>query len=517
MKILSIYLGHDANVTFLDTVNDNVLILELERVFEDRYYKFPSTQERCNLIVAKILLLLEEVGVQNNFDLLILSNDGPQHLDFSKIKAKDVERCDHHLAHAVGAYSLSPYKDVNVLSYDGSGNDGCFNYYNINENDFTLIDSMDTNVGWAYEVLSNYVREVSEAPTNRLALAGKAMGYAAYGEPIANLKPRVKDFMRTYFTKHDQNSIGEALYLMGVRDLTPSDGGVLCSLLAANFAATFQEASEEIVIDFLKKHGFPDNLCITGGCALNILINQKIIDMGCKLFVPPNPSDCGLSFGQAICGNWKFTGKMIKSKPITYSGLPIQDSQKIDLYKEQRRATKVNLSDMARRLKKGEIIGVCRGNSEVGPRALGNRSILCDPVFPEMKKIINSKIKNREWYRPFAGVCRLEDAPKFFEINSNQECEFMVFCPNVREEYREDLKSITHVDGTCRLQTVTKEQNSFIYNLLSQKELGDVPVLLNTSFNINGKPMLSKAEVALEILDTTKLDAVLIEDWFFEK
>ena len=513
MKILSLHLGHDSNATFLDTANDNVLILELERVFQERYYKFPNTQEGCDSVVDKILSLLKEAAVENNFDLLVLSKDEPQRLDFSKIKAKDVERCDHHLAHAIGAYSLSPHKDVNVLSYDGSGNDGCFNYYNINENNFTLIDSIETNVGWGYQVLSNYVREVSENTRSELALAGKLMGFAAYGKPIGNLKPAMRTFLEQYFIGHKPENYQRFFESIGI----PSQQAVLSSLLGANFAATIQEVSEEIVVDFFEKHGAPAHLCITGGCALNILINQKIIDMGCKLFIPPNPSDCGLSFGQAIWGNWKLTGKIIKSKPVTYSGLWIQDSDKIDSYKKERNATEVNLSDIAQRLKNGEIIGVCRGNSEVGPRALGNRSILCHPVFPEMKEIINSKIKQREWYRPFAGVCRLEDAPRFFEIDSDQECEFMVFCPRVREEYRRSLKSITHADGTCRLQTVTKEQNSFIYDLLSQKELGNTPVLLNTSFNINGKPILSKAETALQILDETEINAVVIEDLLFTK
>ena len=167
-------------------------------------------------------------------------------------------------------------------------------------------------------------------------------------------------------------------------------------------------------------------------------------------------------------------------------------------------------------LEDGKIVGVVRDACEHGPRALGNRSILCNPAYPEMKDILNAKVKNREWYRPFAPVCRLEDVGKYF--NFEGESRWMSFCPTVKEEWREKLTSITHVDGTARVQTVTKEQNEWLYNLLTKfEEASGVGVLLNTSFNVNGKPILSRYSDAIKVYRETEMDRLLLQDYYFIK
>ena len=141
----------------------------------------------------------------------------------------------------------------------------------------------------------------------------------------------------------------------------------------------------------------------------------------------------------------------------------------------------------------GKIIGVCRNDSEVGPRALGNRSIICDPSFKDMKDILNSKVKFREWYRPFAPFCLKEDAHLYFDSKDFDNMEFMSYAPLVKEEYRSLLPSITHVDGSSRLQVVTEESHKFFFELLKcYSKYSDVRVLLNTSFNIRGNPILTK-------------------------
>jgi carbamoyltransferase len=160
-------------------------------------------------------------------------------------------------------------------------------------------------------------------------------------------------------------------------------------------------------------------------------------------------------------------------------------------------------------IKDGKIVGCAHDNSELGPRALGNRSIICRPD-PEMKDILNAKIKFREWFRPFAPVCRLEDKDKYFD--NAFESPFMSFAPTVKSKYRNSLKSITHVDNTARLQTVTKKQHSFLYNVLCEMEAqGMIPVILNTSFNIKGKPILTRYSSAFEALETTQLDYIFLD------
>ena len=142
-----------------------------------------------------------------------------------------------------------------------------------------------------------------------------------------------------------------------------------------------------------------------------------------------------------------------------YSGFDILDREKFNDYKQDYNATKCNVNELVDLLKDGNIIGILQGNSEVGPRALGNRSIICDPSIKNMKDILNSKVKFREWYRPFAPVCRYQDSEKYFD--DVFESKYMSYAPLVKEEYRETLPSITHVDGTARVTCLISFFNYF--------------------------------------------------------
>jgi carbamoyltransferase len=271
----------------------------------------------------------------------------------------------------------------------------------------------------------------------------------------------------------------------------------------------FENVFMEIVNPFLKKYSkLP--LLLTGGCALNILLNTKLYyELNRDVFIPPNPNDCGIASGMLLLHM-----KPRQAVDLTYSGIPILDKNTLMMICENQYNVKpIDTNTILNDLVLGKIIGVVRGNSEHGPRALGNRSIICDPSHPEMKDILNAKVKNREWYRPFAPVCRLEDVSKYF--NFSGESRWMSFCPEVRDEWKEKLTSITHVDGTARVQTVTREQNEWLYDLLTEFEkLTGVGVLLNTSFNINGKPLLSTYKDALHVFKNTQMDRLILENYY---
>jgi len=159
-----------------------------------------------------------------------------------------------------------------------------------------------------------------------------------------------------------------------------------------------------------------------------------------------------------------------------------------------------------------KILGYICGRSEVGPRALGNRSILCYPDIAGLKDRLNAEIKFREWYRPFGAICKLESLSKYFE--NACESPYMNFCPVLKPEYRFD--SITHIDQTCRIQTVTREQHPEIYDLLTEMEkLGAVGLLLNTSFNIKGLPILTRLKDAFDSMHQTKLDGFYFNGRYF--
>jgi carbamoyltransferase len=267
----------------------------------------------------------------------------------------------------------------------------------------------------------------------------------------------------------------------------------------------------EMAQPFLVK--YPNLPLITvGGCALNILLNtklRKILDR--PVFVPPNPNDSGIAVGMML--NYL---KPENAVDITYLGIPILDKHTLMSHVEERRGTELEMGILSKDLSEGKIIGIVRGLSEHGPRALGNRSILCNPAYPDMKDILNSKVKNREWYRPFAPVCRLEDVEKYF--NFSGESRWMSFSPTVKEEWREQLTSITHIDNTARVQTVTREQNPWLYDLIGEFEKhSGIGVLLNTSFNINGKPILSRYTDAIKVYDNSKMDCLVLSDYYFKK
>ena len=178
--------------------------------------------------------------------------------------------------------------------------------------------------------------------------------------------------------------------------------------------------------------------------------------------------------------------------------------------------TKCDIEVLAKDILEGKIVVVARGRAEHGPRALGNRSIICNPSIADMKDVLNEKVKHREWYRPFAPVVRLEDVSKYFEWEG--ESRWMSFCPTVREEWREKLSAITHVDGTARVQTVTREQNEWLYDLLTEFEKQNgVGVLLNTSFNLDGRPILSTIKDAFKILQDTQMDCLILENYYIKK
>ena len=227
--------------------------------------------------------------------------------------------------------------------------------------------------------------------------------------------------------------------------------------------------------------------------------------------MPPNPHDGSLSLGHIF--SYK---KPTSQVNITYSGLPLLDRDKLDDYIKKYNAEKIDKKHIANLLKCGKIIGLVYGDSEVGPRALGNRSIVCDPNIIDMKDILNSKVKFREWYRPFAPFCKEEDALLYFDSPNFDNLEFMSYAPRVKDEYIEKLPSITHIDNTARLQTVTEKSHSHFYELLTEfGKLSETNVLLNTSFNIRGYPILSTIEDAIYALENTEMDHVVIEDYLF--
>ena len=221
-----------------------------------------------------------------------------------------------------------------------------------------------------------------------------------------------------------------------------------------------------------------------------------------NLIIPPHCPDDGLSLGLI-----EFLRQHYKQEPFEKTNFPFWQ----DDYSPKREPSDETILKTAEWLAQGKIIGWYQGNGELGPRALGNRSILMNPTIHNGKHIINQKVKKREWFRPFAPVCREQDKEIYFDDAYN--AEYMSYAPFVKDEYRNKLPSITHVDGTARLQTVNQEQHNLFYSILTcMDQRKKIPVILNTSFNIKGRPILTTLKDAFYVLDNTELDFLVVEN-----
>ena len=493
-NIVSIFGGHDANITFF---NGQYHIIELERLLKKRYTGLYTVD--IDLNDGEIIEILRDCqniatkfwDIENDYECVLINSQWkkPRSLIENIFKSdKYLTLTNHHYTHAYSAFYQSPYKEALILSYDGGGEKEYFNFYSGDFNGITLLNKIPINMGQGYWRSASLIKQITERSRTRRSYPGKLMGLAGYGSVKEGLLP---DLYRFFIEK--DGKIADMVYN---KFFYRGNGG-------ENFAATIQKTLEDLLFKELDKYDTQIPLVVTGGCALNVIINEKIKDRYKReVYVPPNPNDGGLSLGHMFCYQ-----KPIERVDVRYNGLPLLDKDELSGYNVK----KVTKKEIAELIKDGKIVGLVYGDSEVGPRALGNRSIVCDPNIADMKDILNSKVKHRESYRPFAPFCKKEDAHKYFESRDFENMECMSFAVRVKVD---TLPSITHIDNTARLQTVTKESHSHFYELLTEfGKISDTNVLLNTSFNTRGKPILSTISDAVDILNKTELDHVVVNDY----
>lgn len=524
--------SHNSTFAVSDHDNNIVLVLEVERFLGYKnsgltQYKIP---EHPFLVIEQILNYIYKFTGYSEFDNCFTLGDTNVYIngvpyDISKrLNAKNFITTKHHLSHAGQAFYLSPFDEALIISFDGGGNDGTFNIYFADKytNRFSKIKNLDLDLGFPYMVIGHYLEDIKFQPIHEghLVYSGKLMGLVSYGKvrpewvkPLELFCTRCKMagfYDYEPYVKHLSETTG--LELDVTKRLKGQDAYDLAATLQHAWENVFIEAVREVIEDKSRDPYLP--ICLAGGCALNILLNTRIKkEFNRNVFVGPVPNDSGLAVGMLL--NYS---RPVYPPDITYSGLPLLDLDLLPAYLNERDYfLGINyVRIVAQNIIEGKIIGVARGRSEIGPRGLGNRSILCNSTIPNMKDILNRKVKNREWYRPFAPVVRLEDVNKYFEWE--QSSRWMSFAPKVKEEWKEKLPAITHVDGTARVQTVTREENPWLYELLTEMEAQcGVGVLLNTSFNLNGKPILTTVKDAFNVLDNTQLDGIVIENYYITK
>lgn len=430
----------------------------------------------------------------------------------------------HHYSHAMSALALSGYESSLVTTFDGSG---------------------ESSSGMVFEGEGTMLKQIADIPSSKSLgrLYEKVIGFLGYGQfdeyKVMGLAPygnpeRYRSLFQTLYTlllKGDYVIHYDKIF--SLLDLgMPRRKGEPFTQMHKDIAASLQEALEEIafhVIRFYQQETKQKNLCMAGGVAHNCTLNGKILRSGMfeNVFVQPAAHDAGCALGAALYAYYKAKPIAKKSFKLdhVYWGTDIGSSFSVlnQLRQWQDFITFEELIDVAGQtaqlLASGYVVGWVQGRSEFGPRALGNRSILADPRPEDNKERINKMIKKREGYRPFAPSVLEEEVDEFFDVPPNQkQLPFMIFVVNVREEKRNLLGAVTHVDGTARIQTVSRKTNERYWNLIhSFKKLTGVPVLLNTSFNNNFEPIVDSVEDAVVCFLTTGLDYLVVGEYLIKK
>jgi carbamoyltransferase len=346
---------------------------------------------------------------------------------------------------------------------------------------------------------------------------GKTMGLSAFGKDNKSI-PKL---LSIDSCGNDTFKLKEPLILNNFEDnkyLKINDLGCCgaelrqTEFVREDLAYRIQSDYEEYLIQICKKAlklSKHKNLVLTGGCALNCVANYKLLKSlpeDVTLYVDPTCDDSSVSIGgvynvhHQVDPQKDFTLKnLYKGRQMTYNFE----------YEDQYQATP---KDIAELLDMGKVIAIAQGRSEIGPRALGNRSILFDPRVKDGKDIIN-RIKKREEFRPFAGTVLQEHAKEWFDMDRLDESPFMMYAVDVLPEKIEQIPSIVHVDGTCSVQTVTEEQNKNYYDVISEfHKITGVPILFNTSFNLAGDTMVDTIEDALYTLHNSEIEYLYLPE-----
>jgi carbamoyltransferase len=445
-------------------------------------------------------------------------------LAFADGKSK-IERLyfKHHSTHAAAAAFASPFDEGVCVVMDGLGETSsvaAFEYRNRKLKQVESVRAFPASLGVFYALMCEICGFDS--------LKGeewKVMGLAAYGKFDQKLydliRPLIKVSGVTLKSGRNSSKNYEALRDMRRKPNVPA-------MEYADFAATAQYVFTETVHELLKniyELHISDNLMLSGGCALNSSANGTITENTPfkELFVASAPADDGNSIGAAYRAFYKYNPYVKRDDGILspFLGSSIKRSslarlQKYCGFRSQELDDETLFTAVATALSEGKIVGWVQGRAEFGPRALGNRSILADPRSMGVKERINAEVKFREEFRPFAPSILHEYGDEYFE--HYQFSPYMERTLRFKESVKAKVPGVVHVDGTGRLQSVTRKINPRYYNLIKAfHDIAGVPVVLNTSFNVMGKPIIHSVEDAVGVFQTSGLDLLVIENTVFVK
>ncbi len=438
-----------------------------------------------------------------------------------------IKMFDHHLSHAASSFYTSSFEEAAILVVDGVGEWATTTFAFGKGKTISTLKEIEFpySLGLYYSAITSFLGFRPNSDEY------KVMGMAAYGEPI--YRQQLNEIIQinsdgTYKMDMAYFNYNENMFSEKMQDLfkvKPRKYKDALEKIHFDIASSAQQLIEEALLqatNWLYEQTGAKKLCLAGGVALNCLANATLRDRSPfeEIFVQPASGDAGGCFGAAICA-YNELEKNTPLVPFTHMRFgPSFNNSQIEIFLKRMtiKSKKMNPKDLvaycANRLNEGDIIGWFQGKMEFGPRALGGRSILADPRSLKMKEKINYKIKNREGFRPFAPMCIEEEAQKFFDVDRHYP--FMTFIVNTL--YPKKLEAVSHDDGTARLQTVSKETDPLMHQLLSAfGDITGVPVLLNTSFNVAGEPIVCTPQDAFNCFRESGMDMLVMGPYVIER
>ena len=438
---------------------------------------------------------------------------------------KDVYYVEHHLSHAASCFLLSPFEKAAIITVDGTGE---WTTTATGHGEGTAI-RLDEEIRFPHSLGLLYSAITLHLGFKVNNCEGKIMGLASYGEPT------LRDEFDRLITVRDDGSFWLNMDYFAYLHKPYMTRPKLAALLGPprqrgepltqhhkNVAATLQDVLEEALVHMgrhvHRKTGLR-RLCLAGGVALNCVANGRLLRETPfeELYIQPAAGDDGTATGAAAYLYHTLMGHE-RTHPLTHAYLgDAFPNDAVRAFLEDRDIAYRRyprdelLRFTADRLAGDKIVGWFQGRMEFGPRALGNRSILANPGNPAMKDALNHRVKHREPFRPFAPSVLLDRTPEFFDLHVPSP--FMLLVADVRPDKRDALPAITHVDGTARLQTVAREDNPLYYDLIAAfADRTGLPVVLNTSFNVRGEPIVRSPADAYACFQHTDMDYVVLGD-----
>lgn len=524
---------HDYNCCLIDVDGKRVAMAEAERLSRRKHHTILDDDD----LLAPVLKCCRDLGVKpRQIDTVVFGHTDPfpcKDRLKQEFKRAEIVEVNHHLCHAAGAFFSSPYPSALVVSVDGFGDGSSVLVADGDGNGIEELWRIDEENSIGLE----YLRATFHLGLGGYGAEGKTQGLAAFGEPTL-----FEDYMNEITLSAD-GDIRLSDRLRSSSSALAREGGYLNTQLLTNkfldntfprritpepltarhnnLAASIQKVVEHVVGELCrvgKRRSGRNNLALSGGVAMNSSLNGVLLSSGAfeGIFALPMASDRGIALGAALYHVHQTLGvPRFFSMDNLFFGDDTDDKAAMKAMKKNGMKP-VRVGDVhanaAQALSEGKIIGWVQGKSEMGARALGHRSILADPRDPRMKDIVNSRVKHREAFRPFAPAVLADQASDYFIFPEGvADLSFMTFTVGGTQKALAEVPATIHQDNTARMQSVDAASNPHFARLISNfADITGVPVLLNTSFNDSGEPIVETAENAVQTFLKADMDMLCI-------